>query len=150
MWTTFAALVGGAAAGLTGLIFIVVSFRIEIITTSDEYRNRAAQTLPLFVTAIVASALVVAPQPPRALRSELLVMAVGGGLVLARFDRAARRARTRKPSVPAMVGLAEMADHVMKTGEMTQVADAHILALALIGPDGPTGTFRDRDGELPW
>lgn len=25
-----------------------------------------------------------------------------------------------------------------------------IVALALSGPDGPTGTFRDRDGDLPW
>jgi len=25
-----------------------------------------------------------------------------------------------------------------------------VMALALTGPDGPTGTFTGRDGELPW
>jgi hypothetical protein len=39
MWTTFAATVGGSAAGLT---FIVVAFRFDVVATSQEYRNRAA------------------------------------------------------------------------------------------------------------
>ncbi len=34
-------------------------------------------------------------------------------------------------------------------GASAGLTDA-ILALALIGADGPTGTFRDRNGELPW
>lgn len=33
MWVTFAALVGGAAAGLTGLTFIVNSFRFDTLAT---------------------------------------------------------------------------------------------------------------------
>ncbi|PWI14545.1 short-chain dehydrogenase [Streptomyces sp. Act143] len=32
---------------------------------------------------------------------------------------------------------------------VTEGTDA-IVALATIGPDGPTGTFRDRHGEMPW
>lgn len=105
MWTTFAAFVGGAAAGLTGLIFIVVAFRFDIIATSEEYRSRAAQTLTLFVTTIIASALVVAPLQTRTLGLTLLATAIGAGLALLRFDRSARRTQSRSPSLSAMVGL---------------------------------------------
>ncbi|WP_280116438.1 hypothetical protein [Streptomyces prasinus] len=34
MWTMFAATVGGSAAGLTGLTFIVVAFRFDVVATS--------------------------------------------------------------------------------------------------------------------
>ncbi|GGP06229.1 hypothetical protein LDL08_17700 [Nonomuraea glycinis] len=43
MWTTFAATVGGSAAGLTGLTFIVVAFRFDVVAASQAYRNRAAK-----------------------------------------------------------------------------------------------------------
>lgn len=35
---------GGAAAGLTGLTFIVVAIRFDALAVSDEHRSRAAQT----------------------------------------------------------------------------------------------------------
>ncbi len=35
------------------------------------------------------------------------------------------------------------------TQTVTEGTDA-IVAMALIGPDGPTGTFTDRDGAVPW
>jgi hypothetical protein len=53
MWNTFAAVSGGAAGGLTGLIFPVVSFRFETLGASEEYRSRAAQVLSLFLTVTV-------------------------------------------------------------------------------------------------
>ena len=40
-WGTFATVAGGAAAGLTGLLFVAVSIRIEVIAKSQELRNRA-------------------------------------------------------------------------------------------------------------
>ena len=49
-WSTFAVVAGGAAAGVTGLLFVAVSIRIDVIAKSQELRNRAAQTLALFVT----------------------------------------------------------------------------------------------------
>ena len=36
------------------------------------------------------------------------------------------------------------------TGHSVEEGTDAIVALALSGPDGPTGTFRDRDGEIPW
>lgn len=47
---------------------------------------------------------------------------------------------------PGMTSTALSGDH---GHSVTEGTDA-ILELALIGPDGPTGTFRDRDGVVPW
>lgn len=53
-------LVGGAAAGLTGLLFVAVSIRIDFIARSQELRNRAAQTLALSILLLIAGVLVAA------------------------------------------------------------------------------------------
>lgn len=50
---------------MTGLTFIVVAFRFDTIAVSVEYRNRAAQTLSLFVTVTVLGALITVPSTPR-------------------------------------------------------------------------------------
>ncbi|MGW3680697.1 hypothetical protein [Streptomyces prasinus] len=91
MWTTFAATVGGSAAGLTGLTFIVVAFRFDVVATSQEYRNRAAQTVSLFLTTTVTASLVTLPQPTWALGVELLVAAAASASLLSVLDHAARR-----------------------------------------------------------
>jgi hypothetical protein len=57
-WSTFATIAGGAAAGLTGLLFVAVSIRVGVIAKSQELRNRAAQTLALFVTVLFIAILV--------------------------------------------------------------------------------------------
>jgi hypothetical protein len=46
-WVAFATVAGAAAASLTGLLFVAVSIRIEVIGRSPELRNRAAQILLL-------------------------------------------------------------------------------------------------------
>jgi hypothetical protein len=56
-WATFATISGAAAAGLTGLLFVAVSIRIEVIARSAELRNRAAQALSLFVTVLFIAIL---------------------------------------------------------------------------------------------
>ena len=45
-----------------------------------------------------------------------------------------------------------MTDTDLSGGEGHSVEEGTdaIVALAVSGPDGPTGTFRDRDGEIPW
>ncbi len=53
-------LVGGATAGLTGLLFVAVSIRIDFIARSQELRNRAAQTLALSILLLIAGVLVAA------------------------------------------------------------------------------------------
>lgn len=104
MWTTFAALTGGASAGLTGLIFIVVAFRFDTIAVSQEYRNRAAQTLSLFSTVTVVSALITVPQPDQALGVEMMLAALISAALLTALDKAARQGRTSRPSAELVVG----------------------------------------------
>jgi uncharacterized membrane protein len=96
-WATFATVAGGAAAGLTGLLFVAVSIRIDVIAKSQELRNRAAQTLALFVTALLITVLLSIPdQSERVLGIELVALAVITGasqIVLGRRARADLTAR---------------------------------------------------------
>lgn len=90
-WSTFATVAGGAAAGLTGLLFVAVSIRIDVIAKSQELRNRAAQTLALFATVLFIAILLSIPdQSIRVLGVEFVALAVviGGGMLI--LDRRAR------------------------------------------------------------
>ena len=87
-WGTFATVAGGAAAGLTGLLFVAVSIQIGVIAKSQELRNRAAQTLSLFVTVLfIAIALSIPDQSERLLGVELAVLGLvtGAGHLLLDF-----------------------------------------------------------------
>jgi hypothetical protein len=93
-WDTFTVVVGGAAAGLTGLLFVAVSIRVDVIAKSQELRNRAAQTLALFVTVLFVAILLSVPgQSLRVLGFEVgaLAILIGGGMLL--LDRRARAGR---------------------------------------------------------
>ena len=90
-WATFATVAGGAAAALTGLLFVAVSIRIEVIAKSQELRNRAAQTLSLFVTALLVTILLSIPdQSDRLLGVEIVALAVMTGVIQLLLDRRAR------------------------------------------------------------
>ena len=90
-WAIFATVAGAAAASLTGLLFVAVSIRIDVIGPSPELRNRAAQTLLLFATVLFISiALSIPGQAYGPLGGELIALgalARAGMLVL---DRRAR------------------------------------------------------------
>jgi hypothetical protein len=103
-WATFATVSGGAAAGLTGLLFVAVSIRIDFIAKSQELRNRAAQTLALFVTVLfVAIVLSIPDQSYAALGVELLVVAlITGGSLLALDRRASVAPSTSGTSTQAV------------------------------------------------
>lgn len=89
-WSTFAAIAGGAAAALTGLLFVAVSIRIDVIAKSQELRNRAAQTLALFVTVLFIAILLAIPdQSYRVLGIELLALALIAGGAMLYLDRRA-------------------------------------------------------------
>lgn len=90
-WSTFATVAGGAAAGLTGLLFVAVSIRIDAIAKSQELRNRAAQTLALFVTALFIAILLSIPaQSIRVFGIELVALAAITGIGMQVLDRRAR------------------------------------------------------------
>ena len=90
-WETFAVLAGGAAATMTGLLFVAVSIRVDRIKESAELRNRAGQTLTLFGTVVVAAILVAIPvQKDWTLGIELVALAALTGTATYHLDRRAR------------------------------------------------------------
>jgi hypothetical protein len=78
-WEGFAVALAGAAAVLAGLVFVAVSINIDRILPVRGLPGRAGESVILFVTALVACAFVLVPQPAIALGIELLIL---GGLVI--------------------------------------------------------------------
>lgn len=156
MWGPFAGLIGGAAAGLASLVFLVVAFRFDTIATSTEYRSRAAQVLVLFLTTTITSALVVAPQDLRLLGGELLIAAVTAGTLVTVLDRAARGAQQTQTRWPAVAGMLFTLAAVMIAGALLVAGiDAGLYAWAaasvaalVFGVDG-AWVFLTRAGVAP-
>ena len=92
-WDTFAVVSGGAAAALLGLLFVAVSLRVDVIAASPELRNRAAQTLTLFLTPVLVALTMGLPgQSDLAAGIEFLAIAVVVALAFVLLDvRAGRR-----------------------------------------------------------
>jgi hypothetical protein len=88
-WLSFGEALAAVAGALTGLLFVAVSVKSDVLTGSLTLRARAAQTLVLFLTSVLTALLLVAPQPPAALGAELLAVAVFSGLALFILDRRA-------------------------------------------------------------
>ena len=89
MWLGFGEALAAVAGALTGLLFVAVSVKSDVLAGSRSLRSRAAQTLVLFMTSVLVAVLLVAPQPPAALGWELLAVAAVSGVVLFILDRRA-------------------------------------------------------------
>ena len=89
MWLSFGEALGAVAGALVGLLFVAVSVKSDVLAASRSLSSRAAQTLVLFMTSALVAVLLVAPQPPAALGSELLAVAVVSGAALLILDRRA-------------------------------------------------------------
>jgi hypothetical protein len=89
MWLSFGEALAAVAGALTGLLFVAVSVKSDVLAASRGLSSRAAQTLVLFMTSVLIAVLLVAPQPPAALGWELLAVAVVSGLALFVLDRRA-------------------------------------------------------------
>jgi hypothetical protein len=94
-WLTFGETLAAVAGALTGLLFVAVSVNSDVLAASRRLRSRAAQTLVLFMTSVLIAVLLVAPQPPAALGSELLALAVVSGTTLLILDRRAGHSTDR-------------------------------------------------------
>ena len=68
----FGEALAAVAGTLTGLLFVAVSVKSDVLAASRSLSSRAAQTLVLFMTSVLIGLLLVAPQPSAALGSELL------------------------------------------------------------------------------
>ncbi len=88
-WLGFGEAVAAVAGALTGLLFVAISVRAAAVAASRSLNSRAAQTLVLFMTSVLAAVLLVAPQPSAAFGSELLAVAAVSGTVLIVLDRRA-------------------------------------------------------------
>jgi hypothetical protein len=89
MWLSFGEALAAVAGALTGLLFVAVSVKSDVLAASRSLTSRAAQTLVLFMTSVLIAVLLVAPQPPAALGSELLALAAISGTALLVLDRRA-------------------------------------------------------------
>jgi hypothetical protein len=89
MWLGFGEVLGAVAGALTGLLFVAVSVKSDVLAASRRLTSRAAQTLVLFMTSVLIAVLLVAPQPAAAIGAELLAVAVASGAVLVILDRRA-------------------------------------------------------------
>jgi len=74
-WNTFAAAEVGAAAALTGLLFVAVSINLERILSFPKLPARAGETLVTLVLVLVAATLTLIPQSTRLLGLEVAILA---------------------------------------------------------------------------
>lgn len=112
-WGTFATVAGTAAASLAGLLFVAVSIRTDVIARSQELRNRAAQTLALFVTALFITILLAIPkQSYRVLGAELVALAVITAIGHLLLDRRAELDPDPSPPDAGAHALASILDAV--------------------------------------
>jgi hypothetical protein len=88
-WFTFGEALAGVAGALTGLLFVAVSIKSDVLARSRNLSSRAAQTLVLFMIAVLLGLLVVTPQPRIALAWELIALAALSGVALQVLDRRA-------------------------------------------------------------
>lgn len=88
-WIGFGEALAAMAGALTGLLFVALSVKGDVLAASRSLRFRAAQTLVLFMTSVLIAVFLVAPQPAAALGAELLVVAAVSGTALFILDRRA-------------------------------------------------------------
>jgi len=87
-WHDFYVAAMGAAAALTGLIFVGVSINITKILSLPKLPDRALLSLTLLLNILVVSALMLIPaQPCLAMAVENLVVAIGVYFFVTRMDR---------------------------------------------------------------
>ena len=89
MWLSFGGALAAVAGALTGLLFVAISVKSNVLAASLSLRARAAQTLVLFMISVLIAILLVAPQPSAALGWELLAVAAFSGVVLVILGRRA-------------------------------------------------------------
>lgn len=100
-WHDLYVMVGGAAAGLTGLIFVAVSLHLREVLRDPWHRGTAGSSLlALMSVVLIAGALLAPDQPPWMLGAEIIVIALVSpaynALAIIHLPRERRRAAFAK------------------------------------------------------
>jgi hypothetical protein len=97
-WSEFTVVTGGAAAALVSLLFVAVTLRIDAMSRAPDLRGRAAQTLTLFVVALVVAIVLTVPaQPQWVLGAELIAIALLGGAAMLALNMRAEKVPHQDP-----------------------------------------------------
>ena len=105
-WAGFFTAVTGAAAALTGLLFVAVSINSQIILQEKSMLPaRAAETLAILLFVVVSAGLALVPQNVRVLGAEILLIAIPLTVVTVRNQLRFWRAN---PDLPAYWSVARM------------------------------------------
>jgi hypothetical protein len=97
-WNSFFVAIVGAAAALTGLLFVAVSINLEnILKDKSMLPARAAETLASLLFVMVAAALTLVPQNIRLLGLEILIIVAPLLAVTLRTQIGYRRQHPDKP-----------------------------------------------------
>lgn len=113
-WHDFYIMTGGAAAALTGLVFVAVSLHLHAVLGNPFHRGRAESTLLALMTVVLLSGAVLIPgQPTAALGGEVVLIglaspsySVWGMVHLVRRHRVGSTVElVVGPSIEVVVGL---------------------------------------------
>jgi NADH:ubiquinone oxidoreductase subunit K len=109
-WAAFFTAVTGAAAALTGLLFVAVSINLDrILNPEDEGPTmlpaRAAETVATLLFVVTISALALVPQDVELLGAEILLIAVPLTLITVRNQLKFKR---QNPDLPLLWSVSRM------------------------------------------
>jgi modulator of FtsH protease len=91
-WRDLAVMLGGAAAALTGLVFVAASIQLKTLSRDASLRKRATSCLIVLFTVVAGAAAVLAPQSARLIGIEILVIVVASAaMTIPGFRETARR-----------------------------------------------------------
>jgi modulator of FtsH protease len=104
-WRDLAVMLGGAAAALTGLVFVAASIQLKTLSQDRSLRKRATACLVVLFTVVAGSAAVLAPQSARIIGAELLVIVVvSAAITIPSFREMARRG-DRPARLPLLIAV---------------------------------------------
>lgn len=85
-WANYFIVDAGAAAALTGLIFVAVSLNLQAILSIPHLADRALGSLVLLANILLVSSLCLVPQSSSFLGSEVLTLSILMWILTARID----------------------------------------------------------------
>ena len=130
LWFEFAAAIVGAAAVLSGPLFVAMSINIERIMAIVTLPTRAAGTLVLFVFPLLIGTWILIPeQSSTMLGVELVATGLLGGGLLLQLNRPSKRAEQETWGVAVLTVLGGITLIAERGGGLYWVAPAVVIAL---------------------